>query len=47
MTDDYRDDGFDIIKKSLTTSHLEMPSFDPDPAPFVPEAPPSSTDDDA
>lgn len=41
MSDDYDwDYGSEIIKKSLTTSHLEMPSFDPTPASPSPDPEP-------
>ena len=40
----HADGDFEIIKKSLTTSHLES-AFEPEPAPEPPPPPPSSSDD--
>lgn len=40
MADDNdRDYDFEILKKSLTTAHLEMPDFAPDPEPAPQETP--------
>lgn len=48
-SDHDRDFDFEILKKSLTTAHLEMPDFGPEPEPTPQEAPatpsaPQSTD---
>lgn len=43
-----REDDYEIIRKSLTTSHLEMPNFAPEPTPSEPAPePPASSDEGA
>ncbi len=46
MSSDYdRESDFEIIQKSLTTAHLQMPDFEP--APQEEPVAPSSQDSDA
>lgn len=41
MSNEYdREYEFEIIQKSLTTAHLQMPDFEPEPVPYEPPATP-------